>query len=175
MLGMEILRDKKVSKLYLRQKGYIEKVFHRFNMQNAKPVSTLLVTHLDFHLLYLHNQMVMFITYHKFHILVQWGLSRMLWFVHIQIYYMQSMQSINTWQILVKNIGKQFSQFSDTYMAILMFVCILGELEMESLGMSILILLVTLQGMFLFLLVMLLVGKLLCKLQLLCLLLRLST
>ena len=52
---------------------------------------------------------------------------------------------------------------------------------MELLGMSILILLVILikedllQGMFLLLVVVLLVGKIICKLQLLCLLLRLST
>ena len=32
ILGMEILRDRKTSKLYLSQKGYIEKVLHRFNM-----------------------------------------------------------------------------------------------------------------------------------------------
>ncbi|KAF3666694.1 hypothetical protein FXO37_10397 [Capsicum annuum] len=42
---MEILRDKEKCKLYLNQKRYIEKVLHRFNMQNAKPVSTLLAAH----------------------------------------------------------------------------------------------------------------------------------
>ncbi|KAG8483801.1 hypothetical protein CXB51_022649 [Gossypium anomalum] len=45
ILGMEILRDRKTSKLYLSQKGYIEKVLCRFNMQSAKPVSTPLVAH----------------------------------------------------------------------------------------------------------------------------------
>ena len=45
ILGMEILRNRKASKLYLSQKGYIEKVLYRFNMQNAKPVSTLLAAH----------------------------------------------------------------------------------------------------------------------------------
>ena len=45
ILGMEILRDEKASKLYLSQKGYIEKVLYRFNMQNAKPISTLLAGH----------------------------------------------------------------------------------------------------------------------------------
>ena len=43
--GMEIIRDRKSVKLYLSQKGYIEKVLHRFNMHNAKPVSTPLATH----------------------------------------------------------------------------------------------------------------------------------
>ncbi|KAG8503271.1 hypothetical protein CXB51_001260 [Gossypium anomalum] len=45
ILGMEILRDRKISKLYLSQKGYIEKVLCRFNMQSAKPVSTPLAAH----------------------------------------------------------------------------------------------------------------------------------
>ncbi|KAG8502523.1 hypothetical protein CXB51_001167 [Gossypium anomalum] len=45
ILAMEILRDRKVSKLYLSKKGYIEKVLCRFNMQSAKPVSTPLTAH----------------------------------------------------------------------------------------------------------------------------------
>ncbi|KAG8471931.1 hypothetical protein CXB51_036977 [Gossypium anomalum] len=45
ILGVEILRDRKISKLYLSQKGYIEKVLCRFNMQSAKPVSTPLAAH----------------------------------------------------------------------------------------------------------------------------------
>ncbi|KAG8473168.1 hypothetical protein CXB51_035114 [Gossypium anomalum] len=45
ILGIEILRDRKASKLYLSQKGYIEKVLCRFNMQSAKPISTPLATH----------------------------------------------------------------------------------------------------------------------------------
>ena len=45
ILGMEILRDRQVGKLHLSQKMYIEKVLHRFNMQNAKPVSTPLAAH----------------------------------------------------------------------------------------------------------------------------------
>ncbi|KAG8491200.1 hypothetical protein CXB51_014356 [Gossypium anomalum] len=45
IFGMEILRDRKTSKLYLSQKGYIEKVLCRFNMQSAKPISTLLAAH----------------------------------------------------------------------------------------------------------------------------------
>ena len=45
ILGMKIIRDRKSGKLYLSQKGYIEKVLHCFNMHNAKPVSTPLATH----------------------------------------------------------------------------------------------------------------------------------
>jgi hypothetical protein len=40
ILGMEIIKDRKSGLLYLSQKNYIEKVLHRFNMHNAKPVST---------------------------------------------------------------------------------------------------------------------------------------
>ena len=45
ILGMEILRDRVASRLSLSQKGYIEKVLHRFNMQNSKPVTTPLAAH----------------------------------------------------------------------------------------------------------------------------------
>ena len=45
ILGMEIQRDRVACRLSLSQKGYIEKVFHRFNMQNAKPITTLLAAH----------------------------------------------------------------------------------------------------------------------------------
>jgi hypothetical protein len=43
VLGMKIVREKKSDKLYLNQWGYIKK--HRFNMHNAKPVSTPLAAH----------------------------------------------------------------------------------------------------------------------------------
>ena len=45
ILGMEITRDRKSGKLYLSQRGYIDKVLRRFNMHNAKPVSTPLAAH----------------------------------------------------------------------------------------------------------------------------------
>ena len=45
ILGMEILRNRVAGRLSFSQKGYIEKVLHRFNMQNAKPVTTPLATH----------------------------------------------------------------------------------------------------------------------------------
>ena len=45
ILEMEILRDRVASRLSLSKKGYIEKVLRRFNMQNAKPVTTLLTAH----------------------------------------------------------------------------------------------------------------------------------
>ncbi|KAG8490441.1 hypothetical protein CXB51_016092 [Gossypium anomalum] len=45
ILGIEILRDRKTSKLYLSQKGYIEKLLCRFNIRSAKPVSTPLAAH----------------------------------------------------------------------------------------------------------------------------------
>jgi hypothetical protein len=46
ILGMRITRDMKNHKLTLSQGEYIEKVFERFRMQNAKPVNTPLASHL---------------------------------------------------------------------------------------------------------------------------------
>ena len=40
ILGMEILRDRVARILSFSKKGYIEKLLHRFNMQNAKTVTT---------------------------------------------------------------------------------------------------------------------------------------
>jgi hypothetical protein len=37
---MEITRDRSNGKLYLSQKGFVEKVLDRFKMKDAKPVST---------------------------------------------------------------------------------------------------------------------------------------
>ena len=45
ILGMEIMRDIVARRLSLSQKGYIEKVLHRFNILNAKLVTTLLAAH----------------------------------------------------------------------------------------------------------------------------------
>jgi hypothetical protein len=46
ILGMRITRDMKNRKLKLSQGEYIEKVLERFRMQNAKPISTPLSSHL---------------------------------------------------------------------------------------------------------------------------------
>ena len=45
ILGMEIHRDRDAKKLWLSQKGYIEKVLEKFNMNNEKSVSTPLANH----------------------------------------------------------------------------------------------------------------------------------
>ena len=45
ILEIGILRDRVVGRLSFSHKGYIEKVLHRFNMQNAKPVTTPLAAH----------------------------------------------------------------------------------------------------------------------------------
>lgn len=39
ILGTYILRDKKVGRLYLNHKWYIEDVFHMFNMLTARAIS----------------------------------------------------------------------------------------------------------------------------------------
>ena len=48
IIRMEILRDRMVGRLFLSHKGYIEKVLCKYNMPNAKPVTTPLVTHFRF-------------------------------------------------------------------------------------------------------------------------------
>jgi hypothetical protein len=45
IFGMEITRDKKSGLLFLSQHGYIQKVLHRFNMHDSKPVSTPIALH----------------------------------------------------------------------------------------------------------------------------------
>lgn len=45
ILGIRIYRDRKEKKLYMSQEQYIEKVLERFNMNNAKVVSSPLATH----------------------------------------------------------------------------------------------------------------------------------
>ena len=45
ILGMKIQRDRTSKKVYLSQKGYIDKVLERFGMQKAKPVQTPLASH----------------------------------------------------------------------------------------------------------------------------------
>ena len=43
--SMRIVRDRTVGTVELSQEGYIQKVLSRFNMQDAKPVNTPLVSH----------------------------------------------------------------------------------------------------------------------------------
>lgn len=45
ILSMEILRDMKAGILYLSKKKYIENVFHRFSILNAKAINTHLTVH----------------------------------------------------------------------------------------------------------------------------------
>ena len=45
ILGMEIFRDRSSGRLWLSQENYILKVLKRFNMEEARPVTTPLVGH----------------------------------------------------------------------------------------------------------------------------------
>ncbi|KAE8661582.1 putative ribonuclease H protein [Hibiscus syriacus] len=45
IFGMEICRDRDSRKLWLSQRGYVEKMLERFTMSSAKPVSTPLANH----------------------------------------------------------------------------------------------------------------------------------
>ena len=45
ILGMEITRDRKNRRLWLSQERYVERILERFNMKEAKPVTTPLGGH----------------------------------------------------------------------------------------------------------------------------------
>jgi len=45
ILGMEISRDTSTSKLWLSQENYVFKMLKRFNIAEARPVTTPLVDH----------------------------------------------------------------------------------------------------------------------------------
>jgi ATP-binding cassette subfamily B (MDR/TAP) protein 1 len=45
ILGMQIVRDRKARKLWLSQQRYVDRVPERFNMKDAKPVTTPLANH----------------------------------------------------------------------------------------------------------------------------------
>jgi hypothetical protein len=45
ILGMQIIHDRKAKKVWMSQEKYVERVLERFNMKNAKPVSTPLANH----------------------------------------------------------------------------------------------------------------------------------
>ena len=47
MLGMRITRDRKAKKLWLSQEKYVERVLERFNLKDAKSVSTPLANHFE--------------------------------------------------------------------------------------------------------------------------------
>ena len=68
ILGVEIIRDRKSGMLYLSQRGYIEKGLRRFNMHDAKPVSTPLAAY--FRLSSALCQMMILSTCLEFHIRV---------------------------------------------------------------------------------------------------------
>ena len=88
ILGMEISRDRPSGKVYLGQKGYIDKVLRRFNMHNAKPVSTPLAAHFKLSQPYVLSQMQMLSTCLEFPIRVQLVHLCMPWFVLVRIYHM---------------------------------------------------------------------------------------
>ena len=47
ILGMEITQDRGSGRLWLSQENYVFKVLERFNMAEAKPVTTPLVGHFN--------------------------------------------------------------------------------------------------------------------------------
>lgn len=48
IFGLEIKRDREADKLYLFQRGFVEKILDCFSMFDAKPVSTFMVSRVRF-------------------------------------------------------------------------------------------------------------------------------
>ena len=131
ILGMEILRDKVVGRLSLSQKEYIEKVLRRFNMQNAKLITTSLAAHLklssalcpqsdeevDYMSRVPYSSVLGSLMYAKVcsHPDLDYALSAV-------SRYMEK---------LARSIGKQFSGSCDTCVDLVVFVFSLVGLEME--------------------------------------------
>ncbi|KAG8501609.1 hypothetical protein CXB51_003912 [Gossypium anomalum] len=181
ILGMEILRDRKESKFYLSQKGYIEKVLCRFNMQSAKPVSTPLAAHFRLSsALYPQSDDEIGYMSHVPYSNAMGSLMYAMVCSHPDLSY--AVSAVNRY---MANPGKEHWKAVQWILRYLRGItdvaCSLEELKMESLGMLMLILLETLieedlsQVMSLQSEVVQSVGKPLCKLQSLCLPLKLST
>ena len=126
ILGMEIFGDRQTNKFYLSEKGYIEKVLHKLNMLNAKLVSTPLATHfrLSFALSPHSEDDVDYMSRVSYLSVVRSIVYAMIC-PHPDLSYVVSVVS-KYMTNLVKNIGRQFSGYSGTFMILLMFVCILG-------------------------------------------------
>ena len=74
ILGMKITRDRKSGLLFLSQQNYVKKVLQRFNMQDAKAVSTPIAPQQNYQLHSVLVQMKKLNTCHEFLILVLLGL-----------------------------------------------------------------------------------------------------
>ena len=119
----------------LIQKRYIDKVLRRFNMHNAKPVSTPLAAHFKLSSALCPKSDADIEYMSRVPIRVKLVHLCMPWFVLVRIYLMH-------WLILEKSIGEQFSGFSDTCEVLLMLIYSLEKSVMDLLVLLILILLV---------------------------------
>ena len=91
ILGMEITRDRKNRRLWLSQERYVERILERFNMKEAKPVTTFvsLVVIANSARVRVLQQKKKTRKWLSFHIRQQWEVSCMLWFVQDQTSLMQ--------------------------------------------------------------------------------------
>jgi ATP-binding cassette subfamily B (MDR/TAP) protein 1 len=175
ILGMEITRDRKSGKLYLSQRGYIEKVLRRSNMHNTKPVSTPLAAHfrLSSALCSESDKDIEYMSRVSYSSAVG---SLMYAMVCSRPDLSHALSVVSRFMV---NPGKEHwraVQWIFRYCEVLVMpVCILGNLEIDLLVILILIMLVIwirgdlLRVMFSLLVVVLLAGKQVCRLLLLCL------
>ena len=142
IFGMEIVKDRKSSKLYLSQRGYIEKVLRRFNMYNAKLVSTQLAAHfrLSSNLCPESDKDIEYMSRVPYSSAVG-SLMYAMVCSHSNLSHALSVVS----RFMVnpgKKLGGLFSGYLDICEVLLMPVCNLGNLEIDLLVMLILIMLV---------------------------------
>lgn len=106
ILGMEIYRERSQNKLFLSQKGYIQKVLSRFGMSTAKPIDTPCAANIRLSSSYAPQTKLRRSTCLGSHILVQWEVCCMLWFALDLILHMLLVLLVGSWGNLERSIGK---------------------------------------------------------------------
>lgn len=99
ILGIEIYKDKKMGRLYLSQKKYIERVLHRFGKEKSKPMGIPLAAHFKFWTDLSPSTKDEKTYMSKVLIQMQLEALCMLWFAHFQIYLMLSVSLVSKWMI----------------------------------------------------------------------------
>ena len=122
ILGMEITRDRNSGFLFLSQQSYIQKVLHRFNMHDAKSVSIPIATHfkLSSSQCPSTDEEFEYMSTVPYSSAVSSLMYAMVCSRHDFSFAMSLL--VDIWLTLVKNIGRLFSGFSGTFVALPMLV-----------------------------------------------------
>lgn len=127
ILGMKINWDRRIVKLILSQSSYIGKVLKRFNMTCAKLCCSFVF---QFQFVCRHvTKNKRWNRYPVFHNPVQLVASYMLWIALVLTFHMLLVLWIDTWHVLVKNIGRQWSGSWDTWKVLRMWAWIFPKIS----------------------------------------------